>query len=149
MVLPDTVLQYFSQYRRYVDGGLSLVQQRAMGLFMREGYYSRHLRKMRKLYLLRKQVLDEAVAALFPKWQRLPSQGGMHSVYLLPEGENDQLIVKIANANGFGIRALSAYSRVQEIPKGLIFGYAALYPDSIMEQLYELKNCLMRAKGFQ
>nr|WP_232348963.1 PLP-dependent aminotransferase family protein [Neptunomonas qingdaonensis] len=127
MVLPEALIDLFKKYKRFVDGGLSGPQQIAMGLFMKEGGYNRHLRRMRKLYKIRKASLDHLMQQSFPDFTLVPSSGGMHSVYLLNASYCDQRICEKANANGLDIRALSAYQRDilhRPVRSGLILGYA-------------------------
>ncbi len=127
MVLPESLVGLFKKYKRFLDGGLSGPQQIAMGLFIKEGGYNRHLRRMRKLYKARKEVLDQLMQQSFSDFLLVPSDGGMHSVYLLNARYNDQKICEKANVNGLGVRSLSAYQRrigSRAIRSGLILGYA-------------------------
>lgn len=127
MVLPEALIDLFKQYKRFVDGGLPGPQQIAMGIFMQEGSYNRHLRRMRKLYKIRKESLDQLMQQSFPDFTLVPSEGGMHSVYQLNEPYCDKSICEKANVSGLGIRALSAYQRAMpytSVRSGLILGYA-------------------------
>ena len=71
---------------------------------------TRHVRRMRKLYKQRRQVLLEIVdRKLGKKLEWVESDGGMHSVFRLPEGMSDQNVCQKATDKGLGIRPLSGY----------------------------------------
>ena len=145
MVLPEALVDLFKKYKRFVDGGLSGPQQIAMGLFMEEGSYNRHLRRMRKLYKIRKSSLDHLMQQSFPDFTLVPSDGGMHSVYLLPEPHNDQEIHEKAKAGGLGIRALSSYQREISnisVKSGLILGYAGTPIEKMPEGVHVLQQII-------
>lgn len=150
MVLPEALIDIFKKYKRFVDGGLSGPQQVAMGLFMKEGEYNRHLRRMRKLYKTRKESLDQLMQQSFPDFPLVPSEGGMHSVYLLNELFCDQNICEKANDSGLGIRALSAYQRPignRSVKSGLILGYAGTSVEEMpagVQLLQQIINALSK-----
>lgn len=154
IVLPAILVPLFNKYKRFVDGGLSAQQQAAMGLFMQSGAYSRHLRRMRKLYKSRKTTLDNLVGKEIPSLSLIPSDGGMHSVYSFQENQNDIAICRKANQQGLGIRALSSYQRPQQDNKnsrtGIVLGYAGATEEqmhkgvALLRQIMDeesIKNC--------
>lgn len=145
MVLPETLVDLFKKYKRFVDGGLSGPQQIAMGFFIKEGGYNRHLRRMRKLYKARKEVLDQLMQQSFSDFLLVPSDGGMHSVYLLDALHNDQEICEKANASGLGVRPLSAYQRPignRAIKSGLILGYAGTSIEKMSSGVQTLRQII-------
>lgn len=110
MVLPEALVETFSKAREYIDGGLSILPQIAMADFMSSGHFSRHVRKMRKLYKTRRDILHRLVQEkLGNLLQPLENSGGFHSVYLLLKGLSDKDICQEAAKNGLGILPLSGY----------------------------------------
>ncbi len=146
LVLPAILVPLFNKYKRFVDGGLSAQQQAAMGLFMQSGAYSRHLRRMRKLYKSRKAILDNLVQEQIPSLSLIPSDGGMHSVYCFQENQDDIAICKKANQQGLGIRALSSYQRSKPDNKnsytGIILGYAGATQEQIQKGVSLLRQII-------
>jgi GntR family transcriptional regulator/MocR family aminotransferase len=154
MVLPEPLVTLFKKYKHFVDGGLSSQQQMAMANFMLDGTYGRHLRRMRKLYKTKKTELDTLMHAALPRLSLVPSKGGMHSVYRLPdESFCDRDICQNANDIGLGIRALSSYDRsltsYNPSCSGLILGYAGAKVNEIPAGVQQLQNIIDvdRAKG--
>lgn len=110
LVLPEDQVEAVIQLRRYADGGLSSLTQRALGLWMAEGFYDRHLSRMKRLYTQRRHqllsLLSETPAA---DWPCLDAGGGMHLVLGLPDEECDRVLETRLATAGVGSRALSPY----------------------------------------
>ncbi|QYR19128.1 PLP-dependent aminotransferase family protein [Paenibacillus sp. sptzw28] len=58
-VLPEKLLQTFHEYKRYAD--TSQLSQAALEVYIKNGMYERHKRKIRSQYTARLQTLNEAV----------------------------------------------------------------------------------------
>ncbi len=125
LVLPESLIDLFRNARRYIDGGLSLLPQLALAEFMASGQFVSHVRRMRKLYQQRRQLLHQLMANRFgDRLKPEQSDGGMHSVFLLPDGCCDQQICRQGEAAGLGIRPLSLFYSTAEKPQGLVIGFA-------------------------
>lgn len=145
IVLPPKLAPLFNKYKRFVDGGLSAQQQAAMGLFMQSGAYSRHLRRMRKLYKSRKTMLDNFMQQEIPNLSLIPSDGGMHSVYCFQENQDDISICMKANQQGLGVRALSSYQRPEYVNNsraGIILGYAGTTEEQMQKGVILLRQII-------
>ncbi len=143
LVMPKQLIPLMTQYRRLIDGGLSVVSQFALASFMQQGFYNSHLRRMRKLYQERKAVLDQGVLQNFPAWKLVPSRGGMHSVFILPSSLDDQSICKRAMKCNVELRPLSIYSRNQhKKTQGLVMGYAGYTASEIKTAITRLKEII-------
>ncbi|WP_164847009.1 PLP-dependent aminotransferase family protein [Neptunomonas marina] len=140
LVLPEALVEVFNTYRRYTEGGMPTLQQHAMGLFMQQGHYARHLRRMRKHYQTKKAQLLSFMAQHFPNLKPLETTGGMHLVFRL-EGD-DIAIAAGLNRAGIGARALSSYERAPLADKGIILGYAALEDEHLVRLQHALNGCL-------
>lgn len=148
LIIPESLIPVFSDYRRLSDGGLTSVVQVAMADFMQRGCYSSHLRRMRKLYKSRKQYLDTLCMQYFPDWHLLESTGGMHSVYLLPDSHNDQALCAKARRVGVELRALSSYARTEPPQNGVVVGYAGFTEVEIEKGVKLLKEILENTDYF-
>lgn len=125
LVLPEVLVEPFTQAKRYLDGGLSQLPQAALAEFMASGHFAGHVRRMRKLYQQRRTFLQQLIAQHLPdRLTPLGSGGSMHSVYLLKEGYDDQLICDTAYQQGLGIRPLSQYYTGEVKQTGLVIGFA-------------------------
>ncbi len=102
------------------------LSQRALAAFIEDGHFSRHLRRMRRLYRDRQAALRQAIERHWPlPGQVLGGQAGMHLVLSLPEAVDDQALCTWALAHGLSPRPLSMYSTGGiEGFSGLVMGYA-------------------------
>ncbi|RTE64815.1 PLP-dependent aminotransferase family protein [Amphritea opalescens] len=140
LVLPPALVAPFNQMRGFLDGGLSSLPQLALADFMSRGHFAGHLRRMRKLYKARRAYLRQQVEQQFAGQLTLePSDGGMHSVFLLPQTSDDKAIVEQARAVGLGIRPLSYYYDQQAPRSGLVIGFAGYSETQMEEGLRRLK----------
>lgn len=134
LVLPEVLVEPFTQAKRYLDGGLSQLPQAALAEFMASGNFAGHVRRMRKLYQQRRTFLHQLVAQHLPGiLTPLGSDGSMHSVYLLKEAYDDRLICDMAYQQGLGIRPLSQYYTGELKQTGLVIGFAG-YTQQEMER---------------
>ena len=125
LVLPESLVDVFARTRRYMDGGLSQVSQIAMSEFMSQGFFARHLRRMKQLYAQKgayflQQVKNHPLLAKLPV---LDAEGGMHMVLGVPDEVDDQHLVALLNAQGLGVRALSGYCHGRDLVRGLVIGF--------------------------
>lgn len=85
MVLPSSLLAtYHQRYRAYFPS-VSLLEQRAMAVFMEQGHWERHIRRMRMIYKKKHDTLLRAIETHFGPRAVVIGQGaGLHVVMMLP-----------------------------------------------------------------
>lgn len=143
LVLPPTLVELFNNARRYLDGGLPQLPQQALATFMASGQFASHVRRMRKLYQQRRDHLHQRIMQQHGHLlSRVEADGGMHSVYLLPEGLDDQQIADQAGGLNLGIRALSRFYSQPSPPQGLVIGFAGYDEQQIDQGLTQLASLL-------
>ncbi|MEH6576819.1 MAG: PLP-dependent aminotransferase family protein [Amphritea sp.] len=146
LVLPPAVVEPFAQMRSFLDGGLSALPQLALADFMAKGHFASHLRRMRKLYQQRRDILLHKVTRMFDDQLRwIESDGGMHAVFLLPEGADDRWIAQQALTRNLGIRPLSYYYDKEQPQSGLVIGFSGYDEESITKGLQILQPLVEKA----
>lgn len=126
MVLPEAVADAAAGViGAWAPRGHALEQQ-ALAAFIDQGHFTRHLRRMRRLYRDRKDALQ---AALARHWelpgQVLGAQAGMHLVLSLPPACPDHTLAAMAMQHGLSPRPLSVYGTGGIAGfNGLVMGYA-------------------------
>lgn len=133
MVLPQLLLEAATRAKTYMEGGTSILPQLALAEFMASGHFASHVRRMRKLYHQRREILHNTIdTRLGTQLSLVPSDGGMHSVYLIPERWDDRRIRHLCEERDLGIRDLSRYYTGQNKRSGLVIGFAG-YTESEIE----------------
>ncbi|WP_432698415.1 PLP-dependent aminotransferase family protein [Marinobacterium sp. YM272] len=144
LVLPVSLVTQFREARRIVDGGLSVTPQMALAEFMACGDYSRHLKRMKRLYLQRRQMLEEMLGQ--SSLAHLPvigAGGGMHLCLQVPTGCDDRQLVAELDRVGVCARAISQYDPKQGA--GLVLGFAAQDRDAMARGVAILERIVSAA----
>jgi GntR family transcriptional regulator/MocR family aminotransferase len=135
VVPPVTLSEPIWNAKQTCDWHSCMLTQTALGAFMLDGEYAKHLRRMHKAYAERRAILIERLRGeLAPWFEPLPSTAGIHLVARLVGSlhEND------------GIRAFYAGEPAQQ---GVLFGYGGTSAAAIergMKRLAALMPTLAR-----
>jgi len=125
VVVPRELLELFIRIRIRLDVCPPALYQLVLTDFLNEGHFGRHLRRMRALYLSRRDAL---VAAIHERASDVltieNTDAGLHLVAFLPTGVNDREVVRRAVERGMYPRALSNCYTTSAVRMGLILGFA-------------------------
>lgn len=143
LVAPLELLEGFSAARRFIDVHLPLLEQMALADFIAEGHFVRHLRKMRLLYLARRNALVEALTReLGDILDVAVPEAGMHLVAWLPAGMSALAVAQSAATHGLPILPISHFSLRPLQRDGLLLGFANASPQELRAALKTLALAL-------
>jgi GntR family transcriptional regulator/MocR family aminotransferase len=143
VVVPQDLVPAFSAYRDAADIFPSTLYQAVVTDFIREGHFARHIRRMKMLYMERRNCLVQALNAELGKTlQIVGSEAGMHLVALLPRGIDDSVIARKAAERGISAMPLSSCYLHRAKRKGLILGYGAINELRIKQATRTLKTII-------
>ncbi len=109
LVVPPGLSEPFTSANGIILKGPPTHLQAAVAEFMTEGHFARHIRRMRKIYKERQQVLLETVQSkLDGMLTATPSDSGIQVIGWLPDGVDDVAVSTAAAARGFEITPLSS-----------------------------------------
>jgi GntR family transcriptional regulator/MocR family aminotransferase len=124
LVTPKAQAERFRSAHWALDGGRSSLEQVAVTDFITEGYFARHLKKMRTIYAARRAA---TVAALRDELGAIMSfdlsSGGLHVIGRLPDASDDTELAQRAIDAGYRPIALSSLSQQRPAAKGLLIGF--------------------------
>lgn len=143
LVVPKDLVGVFTAARAL--GGLHspLIEQATLAEFITEGHFTRHLRRMRKLYQERQEILiSEVKKYLDGRLEVKKSVSGMHIIGWLPEGVSDTLVAERAAQFGVKTAAVSAQSLTEWNRGGLILGYTAINEAQIKKGVRQLAKAM-------
>ena len=89
----------------------------------REGHFARHIRRMRALYLGRRDALLSGLREHAPALEPYNSDAGIHLSAFLPPGLDDRAVVTEASRRGLSPIALSSCYAGKRPRQGLILGF--------------------------
>lgn len=135
IVLPKSLMSEFKNAHADLYRGGHLLIQKALGIFIAEGHYAKHIRRMRLLYAKRRAFLYELIVQHLGQWaiNEFTNNAGLHLILNLPDHCDDQKIAQLAIEQGVLVRPLSNYyMHSKNASKGLLMGFSSV-PEEQME----------------
>ena len=143
MVLPKQLLDLYNDRYRFVNSTVSKVDQMIVQRFLEDGYYERHLNKMRAMYKGRHDVLIEALKPLSSVCTISGEHAGVHLLLTFEDGVTEETLISRAKEKSIRVYGLSDY-RICEDEKArptIMLGYANLSEEQIKEAIHILTEC--------
>jgi GntR family transcriptional regulator/MocR family aminotransferase len=104
-----------------------LLTQAALADFMNEGHFTRHLRRMRRLYAERRAYFLSAAEKYLGEWLHFHgTESGIQLVGIFRTDCDDAAIARAALAQGINVSPLSMQYRHGKPQRGLAMGFAAM-----------------------
>jgi len=143
LVLPEALIESFSNAIGATSGSLSTLTQYALADLLAEGHFATHLRRVRQLYAERRDALLTAVGKHLGDRVRLgPVDTGLHAIVWLQRGVNDAAVSRRAADAGMDLPPLSRYYLGRPAGPGLLLTYAGEAPDRIEVGIRRLARLL-------
>jgi GntR family transcriptional regulator/MocR family aminotransferase len=146
LVTPPQLTQVFRQARSVIDDQPAMSTQPALAAFFQSGLLAAHVRRMRKRYAHRQQLLLAAAARHLTDLIELkPDEAGLHLVGQLVGRCATRADTEIASqlyTAGLVTPPLSRYDIGEDRRQGLMFGYAAVPDDRIEPAVAEIARLL-------
>jgi GntR family transcriptional regulator / MocR family aminotransferase len=144
VVAPESLRNAVRTAKRLTDWHTALPPQAALARFIEQGFFARHLRKMRAVYQERHQRIAEVLAHRFARHlEVVPSAAGLHLAAVARAASSEELdeVLRRASAAGVELSPLSIYGVDAPAPAGLVLGYGAIPTDRIDDGLERLRRC--------
>ncbi|GIH21391.1 MocR-like pyridoxine biosynthesis transcription factor PdxR [Rugosimonospora africana] len=147
LVTPASLRPALHAAKRLTDYHGDIPAQGALARFIDEGMLSRHVRRARREYGARRDLLLSTLADRFGEWlEPVPSAAGLHVCARLRAGVAVDIddVVDLALRAGVAVEGLAGYY-AQEPRAGLVIGYGAVPRDLIAPGLRILLRCFREA----
>jgi GntR family transcriptional regulator/MocR family aminotransferase len=134
MVLPQHLLRRYRKELSYQLCPVPIFEQKVLSRFIEEGYFERHLNKMRNIYKRKRELLVATIQKINPKIKILGADAGLHLLLQVPNGmSEEQLIMTSAQVGVKVYRCSSYYSKVSDQPESptILLGYAMITEQDI------------------
>lgn len=139
MVVPVSLTASMVRARTLSDGHSPQLSQAVTAEFIRQGHFAQHLRRMRKLYGSRRQLLTGQLQQNFSQWLKImPGDGGLQLTVELLQGHEASL-TRQATAAGLILPPVSPLFLSDQKLQGWILGYSALQRTEILEACQRLR----------
>jgi len=134
--------------KRFSDWHSPVLEQETLAAFIAEGHLARHIRKMRKIYAERYNVLIEALSLhCSDLLEPISADCGLHLAALIKGNTQASAIAAQANASGIGLYSLDRYPIAGNERNGFAFGLGLIKTEQIDEATCCLAQLLLSAKS--
>lgn len=140
MVLPHTLLERYGQFN-YYSSTVSRIDQTVMESFIREGYFERHLNRMRAAYKAKHDVLLSELKDM-KGFLISGENAGLHILLTKTEGKTEGELIGLAKEQGVRVYGLSDYfiTDTGKPHRTVVLGYANMTEDEIREGVSRIKE---------
>lgn len=141
MVLPQKLMEFYRERGRIFSSTVSRVDQMLISRFLSEGYYERHLNRMRAVYKSRHDVLLEELGSLSGICRVSGENAGVHLLLRFTNGMSEAEAVERAKEAGVRVYGLSD-SCIEHEPEEptVILGYANMEEEKIRRAVGRLRE---------
>jgi len=141
LVVPDALSEPIVDAKALWDSGAPILEQAALAQFMLSGQYERHIRRMRRLYRIRRDALLGALADEFGERATVGERhGGINLLVTLDLALTEEEIVRRAASEGIGLRGASRYFRTPPAGPTFLLGFAQPDPATIRDGIRRLRR---------
>ena len=111
MVLPPKLLEQYVNSANFFSNTSSNLEQHTLAAFLRDGYFDRHLNRMRRYYLSQGEKLKNAIqmTPTIPAEEILGMETGTHILVKLKTELSDKEIKLRARMKGINLCCLSEF----------------------------------------
>jgi len=132
LVVPPALWDAFVAAREALDLFSPTLYQLVLADFLAEGHFARHIRRMRAVYLRRRQALLDGLARHCGGLLAVHNaDAGLHVATLLPDGVDDVEVVRRMAARGLAATALSTCYACGARRTGLLLGFGGSGEEAI------------------
>jgi GntR family transcriptional regulator/MocR family aminotransferase len=143
-VVPEAIVEPLANARTQLDGFTAGLPQMTMSLFMEEGHFATHLRRMRALYGSKRAELVEGLAPLVDRgWTWSENAAGLHLMLRHRDGAR---VRAVAAASSLDLALLSSYRIQPARDDGLFLRFGSLDPESLRAGVAELVAAALKTR---
>ena len=143
IVVPPGLVETFAIARNLLGQSSSAVVEQALSRFMDDGRFVEHIRKMRRVYRDRRDILFDCLTkdcadSLEPQ----PTDAGMHMLAWLKNGINDQAAHRALLEAGIESLPLSIYCIKPLNRSGIVLGFSGAHERRIPKLVKRMSETL-------
>lgn len=147
MVLPKHLVNNFYSRLDFYSGTVSNFEQYTLARFIKEGYFEKHINRMRNFYHAQRDYLLGVInsSRLSSYVNIMEEDAGLHFLMKINTDIDDDIFIKRAKKSGIKISCLSDYYK--DSPKSaehiFIINYSYLKKENMQEAINRLYKCLL------
>ncbi len=147
MVLPKALMERYRNELSFYSCTVSTFEQYTLASFIRQGYFEKHINRMRSHYRTQRDSVMTAIKnhPLYSKVNIKEEDSGLHFLMQVETNLSDEELIQRAQNKGVNISCLSQYyHKCETAPQHtLIINYSGLPKDGISEAVEKLFHVIM------
>lgn len=137
MILPPNLLDVYEQKLGFYACTVPSFEQYALAKFIADGYFERHIYRMRKFYKTQRNFLIKTIknSRLQERMQIIEHSAGLHFLLKLSTNLSDKEIILAARKKGLLVSCLSEHCQVASTlcePSTLVINYSGVDSEQII-----------------
>jgi len=136
MVLPEKLAKEFADRMSFIICPVPIIEQKVLYRFIQDGYFERHLNKMRNIYKKKRETLAEAIRKTGSPMEIMGADAGLHLILRVNKAMSERQLVEEALKAGVRVYGLSKYYFDKEYlskKPEILLGYATMGEEEITE----------------
>lgn len=141
MVLPEPLLRIYRRELTFYHCPVPIFEQKTLCRFLTDGYFARHVNRMRTLYRRKRECLVAALERTLPHAAVSGAAAGVHLLVRPNNGMDEAQLIETARRQGVNVYGMSRYYVGDTALAGeptLLLGYATLTCEQIEEAVTRL-----------
>ncbi|MBI0580940.1 PLP-dependent aminotransferase family protein [Neobacillus cucumis] len=137
MVLPRPLIKKYQDELFFYNQTVSRIDQEFLKRFMQQGYWEKHIQKVRVVYQKKRDSLISAISSYFPDTVDIIGQdSGLHILIRPNNGLNEQELIDKAKEFSIKVYPVSPYGKNDG--RTVLLGFATLIEKEIVEAIQSL-----------
>ncbi|MDN4495411.1 PLP-dependent aminotransferase family protein [Ureibacillus aquaedulcis] len=148
-VLPPALLPSYKEIFSYYSATVPRFDQHLLANFMKDGHFSKHLNRMRKIYRKKHDRLTNTLTSSYPSIRIAGDHAGMHILISVPLNKSEYELKQLANKAGIAVYPVTDYllkSIKYERPTFLL-GFGGVALEDLEPAIHKLMACWGINKG--
>jgi GntR family transcriptional regulator/MocR family aminotransferase len=146
-VVPRLLVSPIAALRQLIDWHPPTATQMALASFIEDGLLDKHIRRSRRVYNERRQLIGTALSGpLAADLTPLAASAGLHVAAVLREGLSEASVLAAAGAHGIATTGLSGHYDSRPGQQGLVMGFGAIPTADLPGALQALAGALRSAQ---
>ena len=143
LVVPEQLVDPIAKVRSAMDQHSPAIDQATLARFITEGFFLSHVKRMRKIYLERRNCfVEEFNKLLGDRFVLQIPEAGLKFVAWLRHEEDFAKVARVRAETGVKPPSLAFFCIKAKLKPAFVFGFAAWTPAQIRESLIKLASAL-------
>ena len=142
-VVPPSLVEPITSLRQLIDWHPPIAMQTALGTFIEDGLLDQHLRRGRRAYTERRQLLIETLNGPLARYVTVgQAHAGLHVTTFLHPALNEDAVRLSASSQGIATMGLQHAYRASPARSGLLLGFGAISTPALPVALRALERIM-------